>query len=164
MYFSLGPLFPLVLALSVLLVAHIVWLVQLTRKLIQDGRTGRALALVPLAVITPLVSFYVAVIISRLHNRQTINVEGAPWRWLIPAVGVGSVIAAAVRTNLRYAPDYRSLSGAIVELGPWTLIYLLIASIAFMAVHVCGWTNQNPFLSRTHLLASAFVLWLAFAG
>jgi hypothetical protein len=138
--------------------AHIVWAWRIGRKVWHSGRSHASkLALMTLAAATPVVGFYVAMELQRRRHASA-SAESSAGGLIMPAIGLCTVGAGAVRETLRYTPDGRSLAAMVGFIPGFLTYYVLMQLILFMAASVFGFSRGDFLVSRTHLLSAAILL------
>lgn len=138
--------------LGLLLAAHLGWLMALSKRLAPYRL--RPLLLIA-AALTPLVSFYALLVTDRWREPGP---WPARWRWFLPLASLAMLALAAADYESHYAPEYRSFSGWLEQIGVLFLWFLPTAAITHMAAMVFGATRQLPPFSRSQLVSAGILL------
>ena len=156
MYFDLTlafiGIFVLMGLTALLLVAHLGWLMVLWERLNPFGPSLRGLSLFILALLTPVVSFYTAMVIDRRRGTAPPARVTEWWRWLLPVLSLVLIALMAARVEARYAPKYRRLDHAIEEFWLMLIYTLLASAVLHMAAMVFGMTRRPPWTSHVQLV------------
>lgn len=165
MYFDpvpvmIGMLFLMGLT-ALLLVAHLGWLIVLWERLNPFGPTLPGLSLFILALLTPVVSFYTAMVIDRRRGTAPPAPATEWWRWLLPVLSLVLIALMAARAEARYAPEYRRLDHGL-EIFWLMLAYpLAVTAVLHMAATVFGITRRPPWTSHVQLAFPLLLVLLA---
>ena len=156
MYFDpipvmIGMLFLMGLT-ALLLVAHLGWLIVLWERLNPFGPTLPGLSLFILALLTPMVSFYTAMVIDRRRGTAPPAPATEWWRWLLPVLSLVLIALMAARAEARYAAEYRRFDHAIEEFWLMLIYTLLASAVLHMAAMVFGMTRRPPRTSHVQLV------------
>jgi hypothetical protein len=143
-------------------VTHLVWSYRTGRAVWRSDRALLAkVALIGLAVATPVVGFYGLRLIQHLRQQQPQSATRLR-AFIMPALGLCAVAACAVDANMRYSPEYRSLATIIGFLPGFLALYVVMQLIIYMAASVFGLTQCGLFASRMHLVSAGLMLLVVF--
>ncbi len=142
---------------------HGVWLIGLWQRLCPIGAQWRGALLFLLAALSPLVSFYLVLVLDRWRGLSPAGPRRVWWRLLPLPLSLILLALTAARFELQYVPEDRNLAGALDQFGLMLGYWAIAVAILYMAARVFQLTRQALPTSQVLLLPAMAMVLMAFS-